>query len=62
MTKSQGTQFDDVLGNGHLEKVQMLKLTCDNWTEWKKFFKDLLVGRGCKEIFDLDWCKKNVDE
>ncbi|EFP84335.2 uncharacterized protein PGTG_10055 [Puccinia graminis f. sp. tritici CRL 75-36-700-3] len=44
------------------EKVSMLKLTRDNWTEWKKFFVDLLTGWGHEEIFDEAWCKIHAKE
>jgi hypothetical protein len=44
------------------EKVTLLKLHRDNWTEWKKFFVNLLVGRGHEEIFDKEWCKTHAKE
>jgi hypothetical protein len=44
------------------EKITMLKLRRDNWTEWKKYFTNLLVGRGHEEIFDVAWCTKHANE
>ena len=48
--------------DGKSEKVTLMKLQRDNWTEWKFFFTNLLVGRGHEEIFDPVWCLKNVNE
>ncbi|KAA1067233.1 hypothetical protein PGT21_010931 [Puccinia graminis f. sp. tritici] len=55
--KNDSSSDDD-----HHEKVTLLKLHRDNWTEWKNFFINLLVGRGHEEIFDKEWCKTHAKE
>jgi hypothetical protein len=44
------------------EKLTLMKLCRDNWTEWKKFFNNLLVGRGHKEIFNPSWCAVKANQ
>ena len=44
------------------EKVSIVKLHCDNWTEWKKIFTNFLIGHGNKEVFDENWCINNKDK
>jgi hypothetical protein len=39
-----------------------MKLRRNNWTEWKKYFKNLLVGRGHEEIVDNAWCLEHATE
>ena len=43
------------------EKITLMKLLCDNLTEWKKFFKNLLDGSGHEEIFDDAWCTSHAN-
>jgi hypothetical protein len=43
------------------EKVTLMKLRRNNWTEWKKFFKNLLVRRGHEEIFNVEWCTEHAN-
>ncbi|KAI7960727.1 hypothetical protein MJO29_005795 [Puccinia striiformis f. sp. tritici] len=42
--------------------VSILKLNGDNWMEWKKPFKDLLIGEGHEEVFDAEWFKTHMKE
>jgi hypothetical protein len=44
------------------KKITLMKLRRDNWTEWKKFFTNLLVGRGHEEIFDNKWCLEHANK
>jgi hypothetical protein len=44
------------------EKINVLKLCHDNWTEWKKYFTNLLVGWGHEEIFDVVWCSEHAKD
>jgi hypothetical protein len=48
--------------DGKTKKITIMKLRCNNWTEWKKYFKNLLVGRGHEEIFDTQWCIKHAND
>ncbi|EFP80101.1 uncharacterized protein PGTG_05326 [Puccinia graminis f. sp. tritici CRL 75-36-700-3] len=62
MADSSVIKNDSSSDDDHHEKVTLLKLHRDNWTEWKKFFVNLLVGRGHEEIFDEEWCKTHAEE
>ena len=48
--------------NGKTKKVTLMKLCCNNWTEWKKFFKNLLIGCGHEEIFNEKWCLEHLNK
>jgi hypothetical protein len=61
MLKTLEKMNDSSSDNERQEKVHLLKLNCDNWTKWKKFFVNLLTGRGHEEIFDPVWCKTHKD-
>jgi hypothetical protein len=39
-TESDSSSEND----GKTEKITVMKLCRNNWTEWKKYFKNLLVG------------------
>jgi hypothetical protein len=44
------------------EKITLMKLRRDNWTEWKKFFQNLLIGRSHEEICDDSWCLEHANK
>jgi hypothetical protein len=47
---------------GKTKKFTLMKLCHENWTEWKRFFKNLLIGCGHEEIFDNAWCLEHTNE
>jgi hypothetical protein len=59
LTSKNDSSSDD---NGKTKKVLLMKLCCDNWTKWKKFFTNLLIGCGHEEIFNEKWCLEHANE
>jgi hypothetical protein len=53
---------DSSSDNNNSGKVSIGKLLCENWTEWKKIFPNVLIGCGHKEVFDENWCCHNKDK
>ena len=48
--------------DGKTERITLMKLCRDNWTEWHKFFKNLLIGQGNEEVFNEKWCLDHANE
>jgi hypothetical protein len=59
ITSRNDSSSDD---EGKTKKITIMKLCRHNWTEWKKYFMNLLVGQGHEGIFDVDWCKEHANE
>jgi hypothetical protein len=58
LTSKNDSSSDD---EGKTEKITVMKLRQDNWTEWKKYFTNLLVGRGHEEIFKVVWFAEHAN-
>ncbi|OAV85334.1 hypothetical protein PTTG_30604, partial [Puccinia triticina 1-1 BBBD Race 1] len=44
------------------DKIRITKLCRDNFPEWKKLFKHLVIGCGNEEVFDANWCEEHKKE
>lgn len=45
--------------NDYSTKTKIVKLNQHNWHNWKSAFKEIIIGKGHKEILDDEWIKNN---